>query len=119
MAVSDAFLVTCQTSIEASVEYATYNTAHAAYVAGSRSTRPALWHAAYTGVTSPAYQLKRTIRGVVTAHNGGSDGSFSPLDIEAAVRTLTARYVANPKRPPSATQEAAELQKAINEDRLS
>lgn len=119
MAVTAAFLTSCRTAIEASAEYTAYNTAHAAYAAGSRSTRSALWHAAYsrtTNAASPAQQLNDLIRQTVTALG---ETTVTARDRETAVQTLTAQYVASPKRPRNAVHEAAELQKLLIEDQLS
>ncbi len=105
--------------IVASVAYSTYNTAHAAFVAASRSARPVLWHAAYSDSQdglSPAYRLKTAIRDAI---NSLSPATVTDSEREETFRTLASQYVASPPRPRTAIEEQVELQKLLIEDAAS
>lgn len=119
MAITNALLSSCHAQIVASVAYSTFTAAHAAFVAGSRTARPALWHAAYGDAQaglSPAYRLKKFIRDTVA---GLAASTVTPSERETAYQTLVAQYVTTPNRPNNVLEEQAELQKLLTEDAAS
>jgi hypothetical protein len=120
MAVSAAFLTTARSVIADSAEYAAFQTAYAAYASASRSQRAAEWNDCFSNAQvglSPAYRLEKAIRDAVFGADGVS--ALSPLDLEAAVRQLSGEYLPRPKRPASASEEAAQLQELMIQDAVS
>lgn len=119
MAVSDAFLATCRTQIAASAEYTAFRTALTALGASARAGKPALWQALYgdnQAGLSPAYRLRRVVRDTVQANR---TASTTPLDLEAAYRTLAAEYAPPARQPQNAEQEAAAFQDLLLQDQMS
>lgn len=116
MAVSDAYLATCRARIDATAEKSAFTTALTAFADAKAANRGAKWQACFSDAQaglSPAYQLRKAIRDIVTAHNGGDDGTYSALDVEAAVRTLCAEYVPSVKPPLTAQEEEAVLESLL------
>jgi hypothetical protein len=117
--VTSAQMASFRAQIVASVAYSAYNTAHAAFVAASRSARPALGHAAYSDAQeglSPAYRLKTAIRDAIASL---APATVTAAEREETYRTLVEQYVATPTRPRTAIEDQVELQKLLIEDAAS
>lgn len=118
MPLTDAFLATCRTAVEALPELATFRAAKAVADTATRAARVAAWHSAYDGVTSPAYLLRRAIRDTVNAQ-ADIAGNKTLLDRESAYGTLSAQYAHQPDCPLTDAQEQAELERLILLDQAS
>lgn len=122
MSVSDAFLSTCRTRIDATSEKSAFQTAFTTFADATHTDRGRYWHEAFgdgQAGLSPAYRLRKAIRDIVTAHNGESDGSYSQLDIEAAVRTLCNQYVPSGQKPLTAHEEEAVIESLLQRKQTS
>lgn len=118
MAVTEAFLASCRTAIEASPELAAFRTAYAAFDAAPRSSKGRYWRAAFDDAQaglSPAYRVKKLVRETVQAL---ADGTVTAMERETAYRTLAGQYAPSVREPQSTTEVAAELQRVIQEDRV-
>lgn len=119
MAVTEAFLSSCRDAIEASPELAAFRTAYAAFDAAPRSSKGRYWRAAYDDAQaglSPAYRVKKVVRDTVQAL---ADGTVTAMERESAYRTLAGQYVPNVREPQLPAEAAAELQRVIQEDRVT
>jgi len=118
VALTDAFLASCRSTIMASDELATFKDSLELADSGTRSDRTAAWVATYVGTDSPAMLLRQAIRGAVNAAADAS-GALGLLDRESACRTLSDEFVPTYPRPPLAAAEQAALEAALLEDQLS
>lgn len=116
MAVTEAFLTTCRTSIERASELSAFRTAYAAYNSASRSTRGVYRELAYgsTSGESLAYKCRAMIRSVVT--NLSTTNGVTAIDREDAIRTLAAEYVPDAPRIIPPAEEAAEFRTLIDQE---
>jgi hypothetical protein len=111
MAVSTAFLNTCETAVLALPEYAAYQAGVAAFESATDDAKLAKWQLLF-GENQPggslALRLRRAVRDVVQAN---STSSIPPGDLEAAYRQLAApfatRYLDRPLTP--AEEDAARV----------
>ena len=116
--VSTTLMDTFRSAVEDEPELAAFRTAYAAFDAASRADKGGYWQAAFDDAQagmSPAYRLKRAIRGVVASLGG----SLTPLGREAAYRALAAQYVPEVPPPAPAEQEAVALQQLLIQELLS
>ena len=112
MPVTEAFLASCRTQIDADPVLTTYRTAYGLYDAASQANKGVYWNLTFSDSSgvSPAMALKQLIRGTVLSL---ADTTLNGLERESAYRTLSGEYVAQPQPPKDAATEMAELQQLL------
>jgi hypothetical protein len=119
MPVAAAFLPSCRARILTTPEHAAFAAAYAAFASASRADRLRYWRAAYDDARdglSPAYRLRREIRGTVAAL---ADAAVTRAERESAYETLSAEYVPAVRAPLGAARQAAALRTLLDEDMAS
>lgn len=119
MAVTEAFLASCRTAVEATPELTAFRAAYALYDAATRANKSRYWRLAFDDAQaglSPAYRLKKVCRETVLAL---ADATVTASERESAYRTLATQYVPDVPEPAPVEQEQAELQRLIIQELAS